>query len=63
MDGIDFCQHIRQQDKQIPLFIISAFGESDKLQQCTELNIEFLSKPISFQALKQAMDALGTVLK
>lgn len=58
MDGIDLCQHIRQQNPNIPLLIITAFAENNKLQDTEELNIQMLFKPISFQGFKQQMDMI-----
>ncbi|MDQ6974784.1 MAG: ATP-binding protein, partial [Mariprofundaceae bacterium] len=58
MDGIDLCQHIRQQNPSIPLLMITAFGENNRLQKCQALDIRLVSKPISFQGLKQTIDMM-----
>jgi len=58
MDGMDLCAHIRQRDTQMPLLMITAYGENDKLQQADKLNIQILSKPIAFQELKKKIQML-----
>ncbi|MDQ6994068.1 MAG: ATP-binding protein, partial [Mariprofundaceae bacterium] len=63
MDGMDLCQHIREQNTSIPLLMITAFGDNDKLQQSNDLNIEMLSKPVSFQGLKESFDMIQTIEK
>jgi len=58
MDGIDLCEHIRQQNKHIPLFLITAFGDNEKLQQAQNLNAQIIAKPITFKGLKQYIDMI-----
>jgi len=38
--------------------MITAFGDNEKLQQAEELNIQMITKPISFKALKQHVDLI-----
>jgi len=55
MDGIDLCTTIRQQSATLPLMMITAFGNAEKLQQTEELSIRLLYKPISFKKLQESI--------
>jgi len=52
MDGMDLCRLIRQQNKDIPILMITAYGEADKLKESSSLVIDILGKPTSFKRLE-----------
>jgi len=58
MDGIDLCRAIRKQDAHLPLLIITAYGEAEKLQTSLEVAIEILAKPASFKKLEAKLTAI-----
>lgn len=55
MDGMDFAIAVRNLAPEIPISIITAYGEVDKLQLSHNHNIKVLSKPITFKKLMQEM--------
>jgi len=55
MDGLKLVQHIRQFDNDLPILMISAFGEDHQLQQVIDYNVTVLNKPINMDKLKEAI--------
>ncbi|MDQ6955778.1 MAG: ATP-binding protein, partial [Mariprofundaceae bacterium] len=52
MDGIELSQLIRQHDRQLPILIITAYGDAKKLQQGQGLQVSILGKPTSYKQLQ-----------
>lgn len=55
MDGLKLVQHIRAFDNELPILMISAFGEDHQLQQAIDYNVTVLNKPINMGKLKEAV--------
>jgi len=55
MDGLKLIQHIRAFDNELPILMISAFGEDHQLQQAIDYNVTVLNKPINMDKLKEAI--------
>ncbi len=51
MDGVELSKLIRQHDKQLPILIITAYGDAKKLQQGQGLQVSILGKPTSYDEL------------
>jgi len=51
MDGLQLANRIRQLDRNIPISIITAFGEDQALAHLTMDNIHMLKKPLSYHLL------------
>ncbi|MCJ8328111.1 MAG: response regulator transcription factor [Campylobacterales bacterium] len=50
--GLDFCKHIRENDKKIPIVLLTAYLDTNYLLDATKLKlVDYLIKPISFNAL------------
>lgn len=50
MDGFIMAKEIRKIDKKIPLIVISAYNESDKLAEAKSIGInDFLIKPLNLK--------------
>ncbi|MES0370795.1 MAG: ATP-binding protein [Mariprofundaceae bacterium] len=51
MDGMEFSMAIRDKSADLPILIITAYGETAKLQKTKELDIRILNKPATFRKL------------
>ena len=58
MDGIDLCRAIRKQAAHVPLLMITAYGEAEKLEATSEIQIEILDKPTSLKKLENKLTAI-----
>ncbi|RUM74844.1 MAG: hypothetical protein DSZ11_03295 [Sulfurovum sp.] len=56
-DGITFCKHIREFDKNLPIVIISAYTDTDYLLDSIDLNIiTYITKPFTTKKVLSLMD-------
>jgi len=63
MDGLEVAQEIRKKNKDIPIIILTAFTDTDKLLPATELKLtKYLQKPISPKAFDEALELLSQEL-
>jgi len=53
MDGMQLAKKVRQIDRNIPIAMITAFGEDQALSSLTMDNIQMLKKPLSYRKLVQ----------
>ncbi|MBN4061434.1 MAG: hypothetical protein COB41_03135 [Proteobacteria bacterium] len=51
MDGLDLTKFIRKHSSHLPILMVTAYGDAEKLQQCQEFHINILSKPTSYKKL------------
>jgi len=58
MDGIALIKAIRQHDSDIPVTLVTAFGEDDILKEIRQPNTYIMSKPLSYSLLNTHMLAL-----
>lgn len=57
MTGVTFASFIRKLDKTVPIVALSAYSERETLIELISLHlIDFLEKPIEFEALKNVLD-------
>lgn len=55
-NGIDYIKEIRQNDKTIPIILLSAYTDKDYLLEATRLKlVDYLTKPIDFKTLNNAL--------
>lgn len=55
MDGLEFIKAIREADSSIPIIMITAFGEDEKLQEASNYDIHLVNKPITLNKLEQCI--------
>lgn len=56
MNGIEFIQKIRMIDENIPILVTSAYTDKDDLLAAVKFNlVDYLIKPISFDAIKEVL--------
>jgi len=63
MDGLELVENIRQVDSQIPILMITAFGEDRQLQRVADYHVTLINKPVSMEkfqrAIAETMSAAG----
>jgi DNA-binding response OmpR family regulator len=63
-DGISVAQEIRKGNKNVPILMLTAYTDVDKLLRVTELNLcKYLVKPVNTASLKEAFLKLCTLLQ
>jgi len=63
-DGITLARKIRQTNKNIPILMLTAHTDVDKLLKAIELNLcKYLVKPVTAHAFKEALGIVATHLK
>lgn len=72
VDGLSVAQEVRTNNEDIPIMILTAYTDTDKLLRATELNLakylvksemnSFLMKPIQPLAFQKAMQKIATIL-
>jgi DNA-binding response OmpR family regulator len=56
MSGIEFAKKIREIDKNVPIFVMSAFPEQADIIEAVKLNfVDFMIKPVSYAELKNTL--------
>jgi DNA-binding response OmpR family regulator len=51
MDGLQMIQKLRNNGVRLPIMVITAYGEEERLQQLATLDAGIIHKPISYRAL------------
>jgi DNA-binding response OmpR family regulator len=63
MDGLTLASQIRKANRSIPIVMITAFTDTDKLLKATELNLtKYLVKPVEPLAFKEALAKIAKTL-
>jgi len=63
MDGLTLALKIREHNSSIPIIMITAYTDTDKLLKATELNLtKYLVKPVDPIAFKEALQKLSKQL-
>jgi two-component system, OmpR family, response regulator len=58
MDGLEMARAIRQRFRHMPIFITSSYAETEDLLAAVRLNlVDYLTKPLSWSRLKEALGA------
>jgi CheY-like chemotaxis protein len=59
MDGLHLLEAIKQRFPDIPVMIVTAYGDDERRRRASELGAaEFLTKPVDFDALKAQLREL-----
>ena len=56
MNGLELIEAIRQYDQDIPILMITAYGEDENLQMAELLGTKLISKPVMLESLKKAIN-------
>jgi CheY-like chemotaxis protein len=61
MDGLQLLGKIKQRFAEIPVMMVTAYGDAERRQRASDLGAsEFLAKPVDFDALKAQLRQLST---
>jgi DNA-binding response OmpR family regulator len=64
IDGLTVAKEIRRENKQIPIVMLTAYTETEKLLQATELNLcKYLVKPVRPKDFKEAILNIARVVE
>lgn len=55
MNGLELVQEIRKQGSNIPILMVTAFGEDEQLQQVGKYQVTLINKPVSMEKFKQGL--------
>ena len=62
MDGLDLLAEIKQRWSDLPVMIVTAYGDDQRRRRAGELGAcEFLTKPVDFDLLKARLSQLPRV--
>jgi CheY-like chemotaxis protein len=61
MDGLELLGEIKQRFPQLPVMMVTAYGDDERRRRASELGaFEFLTKPVDFDRLKERLRQLPT---
>lgn len=59
MDGIEILKRIRQQDENVPVFMMTAYGEKDLMDEAHKLKVKkFFTKPFNIFEVRNEINEL-----
>jgi len=59
MDGLDLLEEIKQRYPELPVMMVTAYGDDERRRRAEELGAaEFLTKPVDFDHLKEQLRQL-----
>ncbi len=58
LNGLEFIKQVRKKSADIPIILITAFGEDKQLQQASKHNVHLLHKPVTLEKLNSCMQML-----
>jgi two-component system, response regulator, stage 0 sporulation protein F len=61
MDGLELLSEIKQRHPDLPVMMVTAYGDDERRRRARELGaIEFITKPVDFDHLKEQLSQLPT---
>ena len=61
MDGLELLSEIKQRRPDLPVMMVTAYGDDDRRRRAAELGaVEFITKPVDFDQLKEQLRHLPT---
>ena len=61
MDGLQLLQKIKEQRPDLPVMMVTAYGDDERRWRASELGaVQFITKPVDFNALKAHLRQLPT---
>jgi CheY-like chemotaxis protein len=59
MDGLELLRAIKQRWPEMPVMMVTAYGDDERRQRAAEFGaLEFVTKPVDFEALKEQLRRL-----
>ncbi len=64
MDGLTLLREIKTRRPDLPVMMVTAYGDEERRRQATEAGaLQFLSKPVDFDLLKEELQRLPGALE
>jgi CheY-like chemotaxis protein len=61
MDGLELLGEIKQRHPDLPVMMVTAYGDDERKRRAAELGaVEFITKPVDFDQLKEQLRQLPT---
>jgi CheY-like chemotaxis protein len=61
MDGLQLLRHVKEQRPDMPVMIVTAYGDDERRRKASELGAaKFLTKPVDFDQLKAQLRQLSS---
>jgi DNA-binding NtrC family response regulator len=61
MDGLDLLDEVKQRRPDLPVMMVTAYGDEERRRRASELGAaEFIAKPVDFDRLKEQLRQLPT---
>jgi CheY-like chemotaxis protein len=61
MDGLELLGEIKQRRPDLPVMMVTAYGDDERRRRASELGaVEFITKPVDFDQLKEQLRQLPT---
>jgi CheY-like chemotaxis protein len=61
MDGLQLLGEIKQRRPDLPVMMVTAYGDDERRRRAAELGaVEFITKPVDFDQLKEQLRHLPT---
>jgi len=59
MDGLELLRQVKQQRPELPVMMVTAYGDDDRRRRAAEYGaLEFVTKPVDFDRLKEQLRQL-----
>jgi len=59
MDGLELLRQVKQQRPELPVMMVTAYGDNERRRRATEYGaMEFVTKPVDFDRLKEQLRQL-----
>jgi DNA-binding NtrC family response regulator len=60
MDGLGLLQEVKRRNAQLPVIMVTAYGDEDRRRMATEYGAaDFVTKPVDFDNLKRQLQELA----
>jgi CheY-like chemotaxis protein len=61
MDGLELLRQVKQRRPELPVMMVTAYGDDDRRHRAAEYGaLEFVTKPVDFDRLKERLKQLPT---
>jgi len=61
MDGLELLYEIKRRRPDLPVMMVTAYGDDERRRRARELGaLEFITKPVDFDQLKEQLRQLPT---
>ena len=60
MDGLELLREVKQRRPELPVMMVTAYGDEERRRRAAEYGaMEFVTKPVDFEALKTQLQGLS----